>query len=433
MTWNFHGYYSNRTDGLIGKLKLSEQQRASLMGLRNCVRSRTKHVFEETKQLAKEAGVASLTVESVKAKFAATNFRFLTPDTQREVAELIVRMDAGARKAFLSLTPRFWTQGSFQYDTLNKPFITPPQEMDIDDGTYLPMAMFENEPVIGHRFLELLVDTSLKSLVAENSGWEFSTKRTCARINIPDMDTHIDVPMYAIPEGQFQQKQEAVTLMKAMTFESYDAFSDAWMTNRTDYELDSDCVNLALRDDEKKWMKSDPKIVEDWFYECCQRIGLHLRKLCRFVKAWRDAQWEKGGPSSISLMAAIVNILDREAHDKNDFGAAMKLIAEHLPGEFINGVESPDPTDERPLFPPSHEHGQREFQILEKLHELPAVLLSAEVADSKENALKIINQAFGERVTNCDLIDGNKSAPAFREEPKIGDKAKNISPTMASG
>ncbi|MCV5925990.1 hypothetical protein OFO11_29305, partial [Escherichia coli] len=54
---------------------------------------------------------------------------------------------------------------------------------DIDDGTYIPMTVFESEPSIGHTLLLLLVDTSLKSLEAENDGLKGAVK---AR------DEHID-------------------------------------------------------------------------------------------------------------------------------------------------------------------------------------------------------------------------------------------------
>lgn len=52
------------------------------------------------------------------------------------------------------------------------------------------------------------------------------------------------------------------------------------------------------------------------------------------------------GPSSISLMTAVVNILDRESHNGSDLTGTMKLIAVLLPEEFNRGVESPDDTDE---------------------------------------------------------------------------------------
>ncbi len=61
----------------------------------------------------------------------------------------------------------------------------------------------------------------------------------------------------------------------------------------------------------------------------------------------------------------------------------MKIVAKNLPGEFARGVESPDDTDEKPLFPPSYKHGSREMDIMSKLERLPEILSSAESADSK--------------------------------------------------
>jgi len=433
MTWNFHRYYSDRSDGLIGKLRLAEPRVVKLKGLRDLVRGRTKEVFNEAKELVKTSNV-TISLESITARVANTRLKYLSPQAQAEAAKLLRDMDDEARKAFLALTPRFWTQGSFQYDTLNNPYATPPQEMDIDDGTYLPMAIFEDRPVIGHQLLLLLVDSSLKSLVHENVGWQFEAKRTCARIKIPAEHTHIDVPMYAIPEDQFLLKEAALAKSRGMGMEAMDSISGSLTFNRADFELDEDCVNLALREGDQKWMKSDPKIVEDWFNDSCRRIGPHLRSICRFMKSWRDVQWEKGGgPSSISLMAATVSILDRIAHDKNDLGATMRILAKYLPDEFSKGVESPDHTDEKPLFPPRIEHGERELEIMARLSELHGILIDAQQCSSKELALESINRAFGQRVRRSDLIVSEKSAPAFANEPARGAQAATISSTMASG
>jgi len=433
MTWNFHRYYNDSTDGLISKLKLEESRVVKLKRLRDLVRSRTKEIFDEAKELVKTSN-RTISLESITARVANTRLKYLSQQAQGEAAKLLRDMDDDARKAFLALTPRFWTQGSFQYDTLNNPYAIPPQEMDIDDGTYLPMDIFEDRPIIGHQLLVLLVDSSLKSLVHENSGWQFEAKSTCARIKIPAEHTHIDVPMYAIPKDQFFLKEAALTKSRSIAMEVMDSISGSRVLNRADYELDEGCVNLALREGEKKWMKSDPKIVEDWFNDSCRRIGPHLRSICRFMKSWRDVQWEKGGgPSSISLMAASVSILDRVAHDKNDLGATMRTLAKYLPDEFSNGVESPDHTDEKPLFPPRSKHGARELEIMARLSELHGILVAAEQCLSKELALDSINRAFGRRVVKSDLIVSDKSAPAFANEPARGAKAATISNTMASG
>ena len=432
MAWNFHQYYTNRNDGLMGKLVLTDEEKNNLKALRKIIRLRTRDVFEEAKGIAKAVKQSVLTFEIIQEKVSKTKIKYLSENDQREVAKLIHEMDEDTRDEFLGLTPRFWTQGSFQYDTLNRPF-EPGQEMDIDDGTYMPMPIFESEPKIGHTLLVLLVDASLKSLVAENSGWKFEAKQTCGRIKIEGEKTHIDVPMYAIPKDEFMKKQVALkanrSLLENVGCESYFYDSD----DTDSYEVDSENVNLALREGERKWVNSDPKIVEDWFNDSCVRIGKHLRKVCRFMKAWRDAQWDVGGPSSISLMAATVNILDRVSHDSSHLGETMKIVAKNLPDEFARGVESPDDTDEKPLFPPSSKHGRREMDIMSKLERLPSILSSAELADSKSEALKKINMAFGSRVTNSDLIVLAKALPAFAQEPSSASKPEKINSTMVSG
>ena len=433
MTWNFHSYYCDSADGLISKIKLVDTQVVMLKALRERVRTRTKEVFDEVKEIVKTSN-AMQSLESMTQRVANSRLRHLRPEAQVEVAKIIKGMDESTRKELLTLTPRFWTQGSFQYDTLNHPYSTPPQEMDIDDGTYLPMTIFEDRPVIGHRLLLLLVDSSLKSLVHENPGWSFEAKRTCARIKIPSLHTHIDVPMYAIPADKFMEKEAA--LAKAKHTYAMDSIGgmQGITFNRAGYELDEGCVNLALREGEGMWMKSDPKTVEDWFVASCKRIGPHLRDVCRFMKSWRDVQWtDGGGPTSISLMAAAVSILNRIAHDRDDIGAVMRTLAKYLPDEFNSGVDSPDPTDVKPLFPPKVEHGDREIKIVAKLYELREILVDAQNCSTKELALDSMNRAFGRRVIKSDLIVSSSAAPAFVSQPSSGTQAENISTTMASG
>lgn len=51
MTWNFHEYYTNNENGLMGKLVLSANEKKQLINLRQVIRWRTKEVFEEAKIL----------------------------------------------------------------------------------------------------------------------------------------------------------------------------------------------------------------------------------------------------------------------------------------------------------------------------------------------------------------------------------------------
>lgn len=432
MRWDFNNYYNHSVDGLISKLKLSETELNTLRALRQKVRERTRDVFQEAREIANDVKNQALTLENVRLKLEKTNVRHLSPTDRANLARLIFEMEEEARDDFIKYQPRFATQGSFQYDTLNRP-LHPGQEMDIDDGTYMPMTVFESKPIIGHTLLLLLVDTSLKSLEAENVGWTFEEKNTCGRIKIPHKKTHIDVPMYAIPKEKFQEKHTAADSAHLIKSESIFESVARNRVSLESYVVESDKVNLAMREGIRRWSISDPKIVEDWFNESCVRIGGHLRYICRFMKAWRDAQWDVGGPSSISLMAAIVNILDRQAHNGSDLTGTMKLVAKLLPDEFNHGLESPDDTDAKLLFPAQRDQNVHQRTIVETMESLHNILLDAERSESREDALRKINEAFGERVTHASLITSIAAAPAFLNSPSKEPAPKPINKTMVSG
>ena len=433
MTWNFHSYYTNRESGLLGQIILSDGEKESLKALRQIVRVRIRDTFNEAKQLVK-LSKNYLLADSLLTEFVDTKFKYLKPEDQKILAELMIGLSDILKAEFMKLNPRFWTQGSFAYDTLNRPYRTPPQEMDIDDGAYLPMMFFEDKPAIGHKLLLLLVDASLYSLAAERSGWSFEPKEMCGRIKISARNVHIDVPMYAIPYEKFLEKE--VLLEKAeslrIAIESYDSLSVA--DHALYDQLDADCVNLAVRIDNQKWIKSDPKDVHLWFQDACQRNGRHLRKICRVVKAWRDAtDWQEGnGPSSISLMAAIVDIADRTELDTKDFGSMMLTVAKELPIVFRSGVESPDSNDERPLFPHIDDHEKKHTETISKLEDLASSLEAAYDAQTKQDALNTLNSEYGNRVTNSDLIVSQVAAPAYESAPNKVESSTTISKSMKS-
>lgn len=433
MTWNFHSYYTNRDTGLIGQLILDDHEKDALKALRQIVRERTRDVFDEAKQLVKSSK-QHYSALSFRAEFMGTHFKYLSADDQKNLSELIMDLSDDLKAEFMKISPRFWTQGSFMYDTLNRPYKST-QEMDIDDGTYLPMQFFEDKPAIGHQLLLLLVDASLESLAVERYGWSFEAKETCGRINIPAKSVHIDVPMYAIPYEKFLEKE--VLLKEAantrLSMEMYDSITAA--DHALYDQLETDYVNLAVRKNDARWIKSDPKDVHLWFQDACQRTGQHLRKVCRFLKAWRDAcDWqESNGPSSISLMAALVDILDDTPVEPKDFGLLMLTVARKLPNTFRNGVESPDENDDRPLFPPYYEHEPKHKEVMQKLEQLVDSLESAYAAPSKQDALDILNSEYGDRVQDLNLIVSPAAAPAYESNPLKAKEAAIISTSMKSG
>ena len=168
-----------------------------MKSLNTCVKqsdSALKNVFEDAKAIAKEVKEFSLTEEHIFHKFRAPKCSSLSEGggekkkggggggggggvpEQRKVAELIYSLTPEARDEFINLVPRFWTQGSFQYDTLNKPFQAPQEKWILMMVHTCQCPFFESEPMVGHTLLILLVDASLKSLAKENPGWTFYRK-----------------------------------------------------------------------------------------------------------------------------------------------------------------------------------------------------------------------------------------------------------------
>lgn len=211
------------------------------------------------------------------------------------------------------LRPRFRQQGSMAYYTVNRPAWMPPQEVDLDDGLFLPTEMLgeagQTEPAILTGGLFAIVENALSSLCKQN-GWEIELKDTCVRIKLNHGSAaHIDLPIYAIPEKEYQKIRGSLAVSSQFSVKDADGLDLAEEAYR---QLASGEIMLAHR--ELGWIRSDPRKLEDWFIDAVKRHGALLRRVCRYLKAWRDHTWQRGGPSSIALMACVVAIFDGESN-----------------------------------------------------------------------------------------------------------------------
>jgi hypothetical protein len=111
----------------------------------------------------------------------------------------------------------------------------------------------------------------------------------------------------------------------------------------------------------------------------------------------------------------------------------MLTVAKKLPEMFLNGVESPDENDDRPLFPPYYEHEPKHEEVMYKLHDLVSSLEAANVASTKQAALNILNGEYGDRVQDISLIVAQAAAPAYASTPLKAKEAAIISTSMKSG
>nr|WP_315494213.1 CBASS cGAMP synthase [uncultured Rhodoferax sp.] len=298
-----------------------------------------------------------------------------------------------------SVQPRFFTQGSWAYKTLNSP-AHPSQQADIDDGAYLPLSSMTatTKPSLASKVFFAAAEMALKPLV-DRRGWTLITEKpTCIRIEISKF-AHIDIPLYAIPDGEFQQLRKAAMEVRGyMTLDEAvrKAERDAWTA------LPRDQVLLAHREDD--WVKSDPRPIKAWFLGEVERHGEQFRRNVRFLKGFRDWQWVTGGPSSILLMATAAPVF--EARDRRDDLALLDLL-EQMPQVLREGVLCPtDPAESL-----TDRLGQAGVEdAIAKLKQLEDFLRGAIHSSNPAQACEWLRRQFGPRFPN--LPDRVKSTTA---------------------
>ena len=230
------------------------------------------------------------------------------------------------------VSPKFHTQGSWSYKTVNSPCHIPPQQIDYDYGTYLPVSYLNNEgPKVAAKLFFAAVDSLLNNL-AQKKGWELDrSKKTCSRI-ILDKYCHIDIPLYAIPDDAYHELSERALAR------GYSSLSDAiWEFHEKDWlGIDSDKIMLAMRDGD--WVQSDPLKLHKWFLNEVAVRGEQIRRVCRYLKAWRDFHWKSGGPSSIFLMVC-TSMCFKNKNGRDDL--SLLSVLESLPNLLMEPIDNP--------------------------------------------------------------------------------------------
>jgi len=243
------------------------------------------------------------------------------------------------------LRPKFKMQGSWSYFTLNRTTVDPPQEIDLDDGMFLPVSFLGNQgrvsPAIVSDGYFAAVEKMLAPLCDEH-GWELNPtplKSSCVRVRIKP-GAHIDIALYAIPDEEFEELLEKAA---ARAIASFGASRDehAMFADQVYRQLPSDQIMLAHR--EEGWKPSDPRKLEDWFNEAVHEHGYQLRRVCRYLKGWRDNRWDACRLSSIALMACAVQAYDEAiaAPPESRDDLALQMVAEALPALLSARIVNP--------------------------------------------------------------------------------------------
>jgi len=305
----------------------------------------------------------------------------------------------------LPLKPKFRMQGSAVYHTLNDPAHKPPQEIDYDDGVFLPTSFLADglKPALVARGYFKAVEDCLQALCNAN-GWRLDrSRKSCIRILGVIPGGHLDIPLYAIPDDQYD------ALVEARKRDGDILMMDTLEFAESVYEkIPDDHIMLAHR--EKGWLKSDPRKIEEWFKRCVQDYGDGLRHICRYLKGWRDFTWlgtgNDRGPSSLALMACVVRVYE-EFHGeppRNREDLALLWVVERLPELFAQRIPNPNPEIDETLC---DDWGDNRAAYIEAARQLEEHVRSAlQGTLHKDLVIQHLRNGFGDRIPAVtDLLD----------------------------
>lgn len=319
-----------------------------------------------------------------------------------------------------AVSPRFRTQGSWSYRTCVQPSFLPPQEIDWDFGVYLPVNVWEeNGPP--HKMAKayfMLVESLLTDL-CRGKGWKLIPgKATCIRVQVANW-AHIDIPLYAAPEHEFNQIMEKAALTARADSLARDS---ARLAEGTEFgemadqiweELDH--IVLATRSGE--WKNSDPEDVARWFNDRILEHSEQLRRVCCYLKSWRDYQWKDGGgPTSVSIMIAVAQTFEPQ-RGRDDL--ALEKAAIHLSIAIAAEIRERGIDDGAEDFN-SRLSIEEKALAAQKARSLASTLLEARSKAShlKQLAIANLQKQLGDRIPNrIELVDIDSGAEAFRATP----------------
>lgn len=194
--------------------------------------------------------------------------------------------------------PKFYGQGSYMMNTTVVPL---DGEYDVDDGVYLEHLKDTDEedwvtPATVHSWIVKAVEGHTATNPVD--------KNTCVRV-IYKAQYHVDLPVYV---------------------------------KKTD-------EHPKLAHKSKGWIDSDPKELTKWFKDEVKEKGDQLKRLVRYLKAWKDyKEGETKLPSGMFLTILVANhfVSDHPNDDDAALAATAKAIHKELSETF---------SLQRPVFP----------------------------------------------------------------------------------
>lgn len=212
---NLHKLFDNH-NGYLGQLKVDDLDRRELGRVRETARKAIKEALQNWGRFVTKSELLEGTAQN------SENFKFARP--------------------------KFRIQGSFAYHTANDCQRPPYQQIDQDDGLFLPISFIasnlNSRPNITAKGYFKLVEAALKP-VCDREGWTLNPppiKGSCVRIGINER-LHLDIPLFAVSDETFQNLRESV-IKAVMTGDSFRADEGS---TREDDEL-PEAIYKALQD-----------------------------------------------------------------------------------------------------------------------------------------------------------------------------------------
>lgn len=392
-------FSANNDNSYLGELTVAEKVKADLRSVRDEMR------------------------ETITSGFS----NWATVTKREELFEAVALATVFAYDEAPVLQPKFRMQGSWAYHTLNCTTVEPPQEIDLDDGMFLPVSFLgqngnSHPAVVSHTYFAT-VERLLSPLCAKR-GWTLvRDKPSCVRVAVYD-GAHVDIALYAIPDRDFQslvEKAAAASVFAADEVRNSISFSDALYR-----DIPVDHIMLAHRTD--GWIPSDPRKLDDWFQEGIEAYGQQLRRVCRYLKGWRDNNWDACRLSSIALMACAMTAFDQAGAarpDQNRDDKALLMVARRLPGLFASAIDNPV-VDGMVLN--DNWTSECRSSFVAGANRLVSVLERALDASTTNAALAVLRDEFGDYLPNDGsllALDGVNQAPSILTTGLLGSLGAN--------
>lgn len=398
---NLHKLMS-RDEGYLRKLRVANEDAVALSEAREEIRDTLRQAFRSWRTYLREADLHDAAVS------------------------------AGAIPPSLP-SPKFRIQGSFAYFTANDCQNPPRQQIDQDDGVFLPLSFVmvggRQRPTIASAGYFALVEKALAPLCADR-GWILNPKQknSCVRVQLNDR-LHIDLPLYAVRDNAFETLVETAattTLEKSLLRDSRE------LDDRIYRELLGAELILAHRKD--GWIQSDPRVLETWFKNAIDLYSDVIRDLSRAFKGLRDAKFDDG-LSSICIMALVVRSVEQLGTlDPGRFDLALVNVAR----EIARNLEEPVANPAFPDDSSKHLCGGWNAEYRAKVR-----TLFADAADQLEEgidgtyhrtiAVQKARSAYGARVPDDEALVSVDSTAAIVRSVEPQPQPKPVVPRTKSG